>query len=57
MEWGLSPSDLSNKSIVKSLIEKSFKTELLENSFIKRFIKLKFKIELYLSFMLLGCVQ
>jgi hypothetical protein len=39
IEWGLSPSDLSNESIVKSFTEKSFETELLEN-----FIKLKFKI-------------
>jgi hypothetical protein len=42
-EWGLSPTDLSNDSIVSLLKEKSLETESLENSFIKRFIKLKFK--------------
>jgi hypothetical protein len=41
-EWGLNESDLSIDSIVKFLSQKSLETESLENSFIKRFIKLRF---------------
>ncbi len=41
-ECGLNQSDLSIDSIVKFLSQKSLETESLENSFIKRFIKLKF---------------
>ncbi len=44
-EWGLSRSDLiSNDLIVEFLSQKSLETKSLENSFIKRFIKLKFNI-------------
>ncbi len=47
-EWGLNESDLSIDSIVKFLSQKSLETESLENSFIKRFIKLKFNSLRYL---------
>ncbi len=43
-DWGLSRSDLSNDLIVEFLSQKSLETKSLENSFIKRFIKLKFNI-------------
>jgi hypothetical protein len=47
-EWCLSGSDLisdlSIDSIVEFLSQKSLCTKSLENSFIKRFIKLKFNI-------------
>jgi hypothetical protein len=51
-EWGLSRSDLisdlildlSIDSIMKLVSQIFFKTESLENCFIKRFIKLKFNI-------------
>ncbi len=43
-QWGLSRSDLSIDSIVEFLSQKSLCTKLLENCFIKHFIKLKFNI-------------
>jgi hypothetical protein len=47
-EWGLNQSDLSFDSIVEFLSENSLETESLENSFIKRFLKLKFNNLRYL---------
>jgi hypothetical protein len=42
-EWGLNQSDLLNDSILEFLSQKRLCTKSLENSFIKRFIKLKFQ--------------
>ncbi len=47
-EWGLNQSDLSIDSIVELLSQKSLESESLENSFVKRFIKLKFNSLRYL---------